>query len=84
MITLSPQDVRRLAVAAQRLEIPAARPTRADILDTIRQITCVQIDPINVVARTQLLVPYSRLGAYDPAELESLLWEDKALFEYWA
>jgi uncharacterized protein len=84
MITLSPQDVRRLAVAAQRLEAPAARPTRADILDTIRQITCVQIDPINVVARTQLLVPYSRLGAYDPAELESLLWEDKALFEYWA
>ncbi len=47
----------------------------------IRRITCVQIDPINVVARTQLLVPFSRLGPYDPADLEALLWDDKALFE---
>jgi uncharacterized protein len=73
-----------LAIAAQGLEAPVANPTRADLLDIIRRITCVQIDPINVVARTQLLVPYSRLGAYNPAELESLLWDDKALFEYWA
>jgi uncharacterized protein len=74
-----------LAVAAQGLEAPVANPTRADLLDIIRRITCVQIDPINVVARTQLLVPYSRLGPhYDPADLEALLWKDKALFEYWA
>ncbi len=84
MLTLSPREARRLAVAAQQLEAPRPNPTKADLLDMIRRITCVQIDPINVVARTQLLVPFSRLGPYDPADLETLLWDDKALFEYWA
>ena len=84
LLTLTLQEARRLAVAAQQLEAPRPNPTRADLLDTIRRITCLQIDPINVVARTQLLVPFSRLGLYDPADLEGLLWDDKALFEYWA
>lgn len=84
LLSLSVQDVRRLAVASQRLETPSPNPTKADIVDTIRQITCLQIDPINVVARTQLLVLFSRLGRYSPAALDALLWEDKALFEYWA
>ena len=83
-LTLTPQEARRLAVAAQQLEAPRPKPTRADLLDLIRHITCLQLDPINVVARTQLLVPFSRLGAYDPADLEGLLWDDRALFEYWA
>lgn len=84
LLTLTPQEVRRLAVVAQQLEAPAPNPSKADLLDMIRRITCVQIDPINVVARTQLLVPFSRLGAYDPEYLQALLWQDKALFEYWA
>ena len=84
LLTLTPTEARRLAVAAQQLEAPRPNPSRADLLDTIRRITCLQIDPINVVARTQLLVPFSRLGNYDPADLEGLLWDDKALFEYWA
>ena len=83
-LVLTPQEGRRLAIVAQRLEAPQPAPTKADILDTIRQITCLQLDPINVVARTQLLVLFSRLGQYNVADLESLLWEDKALFEYWA
>ena len=83
-LVLSPQEARRLAVIAQQLEAPTPNPTKADLLSTIHRITCLQIDPINVVARTQLLVPFSRLGLYDPADLEALLWEDRALFEYWA
>ncbi len=83
-MTLTPQELRRLSIAAQRLEAPAPNPTKAEVLDTIRQITCLQLDPINVVARTQLLVLFSRLGLYDPADLETLLWDDKGLFEYWA
>ena len=84
LLTLTPTEARRLAVIAQLLEAPRPNPTRADLLDTIRRITCLQLDPINVVARTQLLVPFSRLGTYDPADLEGLLWDDKELFEYWA
>jgi len=83
-LTLSPKEARRLAVVAQRLEAPRPNPTKADILTTIRRITCLQLDPINVVARTQLLVLFSRLGRYDPDGLAALLWDDKALFEYLA
>lgn len=83
-LTLTPEDVRRLAVAAQELERPRPNPNKTDVLETIRRITCLQIDPINVVARTQLLVLFSRLGQYDPADLQALLWTDRALFEYWA
>jgi len=83
-LTLPVAEARRLSIVAQQLEAPPAAPTKADLLDTIHRITCLQIDPINVVARTQLLVPFSRLGQYDPADLEVLLWDDKALFEYWA
>lgn len=84
-LALTPSEARRLAVAAQRLETPPLAPGRADILDTIRQITCVQLDPINAVARSPLLVLFSRLGPrYTTADLEGLLWGDRALFEYWA
>ncbi len=83
-LTLTPAEARRLAVFAQRLEAPRPSPTKTDIFDTIRHITCLQLDPINVVARTQLLVLFSRLGRYDPADLDALLWDDKALFEYLA
>ena len=58
-LVLTPQEARRLAVIAQQLEAPRPNPTKADLLATIARITCLQIDPINVVARTQLLVPFS-------------------------
>ncbi len=71
---------RRLAVSSQLLADP--QPTA--VLPTLRQIRCLQIDPINVVARSPLLVLWSRLGQYAPEELSTLLWEDKSLFEFWA
>ncbi len=40
------------------------------------------MDPIATVATPQQLVLWSRLGPYDPAELDRLLWEEKKLFEW--
>jgi uncharacterized protein YcaQ len=83
-LTISPMTARRLAVQSQGLDRLPAVADRETMLATIRQVGCLQIDPINVVARSPLLVLWSRLGSYDEADLQHLLWEDRALFEYWA
>lgn len=85
MRTLSLHGARGLALAAQRLLAPpAAAPTKDALPPLIEQLGCLQIDTISVVARTQYLVPWSRLGRYDPAWLDQLLYPDRAIFEYWA
>ena len=79
-LTLTRQDLRRLAITRQHL----TKQTPPAMLDVIRDLGCVQLDPIRAVERTHLLVLWSRLGNFDKAELKRLRWEDKALFEYWA
>jgi uncharacterized protein YcaQ len=82
---LSNAEARRIALAAQGLGRP--RPTRAttrrDIRNAIRDIATLQLDAINVVARTQFLVLFSRIGAFPPARLFELTGPNAELFEYW-
>jgi uncharacterized protein YcaQ len=47
------------------------------------QLGTIQLDAVNVLARTQFLVPFSRLGPYDPAALRSLSEPQGSWFEYW-
>jgi uncharacterized protein len=75
---------RRLAIAKQRLAGPPPRSSPAKVLDVIRSIRCVQLDPISVVARSPLLVLRSRLDGFRPTQLDRLLFRDHSLFEYWA
>ena len=51
------------------------------VLDTVRQLGFLQIDPISSVAPPQQLVLWSRLGSFDAAELDRLLWKERKLFE---
>ena len=73
-----------MAIARQRLTDPAKEADRKRILDVVRDLGCLQLDPIRVVERSHLLVLWSRLGAFDPAEFDALQWEERQLFEYWA
>lgn len=71
-------------LAAQGLDHLPGRPAgKADVLAVIRRMCLLQIDTINVVARSPYLVLWSRLGDYQPVWLDELLAEG-ALFEYWA
>ena len=78
--TLTRRDVRRLAITRQHL----TRKAKPDLLGLIRDLGCVQLDPIRAVERTHWLVLWSRLGPFDRQELERLRWDERSIFEYWA
>ena len=86
MLKVPVTAARRLALLAQRLGGPAprGRPGREEILDTCRALRCLQLDPTSAVARSHLLVLFSRHGPFDAALLEDLAYGDRELFEYWA
>ena len=71
-------EARRRAVFGQLL--PAPKGT--SILDVVRHVGYLQLDPTNSIARSHLLVLWSRLGGFDEAELERLRWEARELYEY--
>jgi len=81
---ISMTTARRLAVTRQHLAGPRPTTDAAGMLDVVRDLGCLQLDPISAVAPSHLLVLWSRLGGFDPATLNTLLWEDRTLFEYWA
>lgn len=75
---VSREDARRIAVRAQVLD-----GTARGVLETVRRLGYLQLDPISVVAQPQHLVLFSRLGAaYERAELERVLWVERELFEW--
>jgi uncharacterized protein YcaQ len=76
--SLTKKQARRIAVRAQLLDAP--RPT--GLLDVVRQLTMLQIDPTAAIAPSADLVLWSRLGsAYEPAQLKQALEQDRTLFE---
>jgi uncharacterized protein len=84
VIELTIEEARRLAIVKQRLGAKQPKPTFAGIRDVARDLRAIQIDPINVVDRTQNLVVRSRLGNFDRKLLDRLTWKEKFLFTYWA
>jgi uncharacterized protein len=83
--TVRIEHARRLAVARQRLSGSRPKPVTTDeIHDLVRAIGCLQLDPTAVVARNHLLVVFSRLGPFDPKLVDTLLWDERRLYEYWA
>ena len=76
---LTRDEARRIAIRAQLLDTP--RPT--DLLEVVRQLTLLQIDPTAAVAPSADLVAWSRLGSsYEPVQLQQALEQDRTLFEF--
>ena len=76
---LTKAQARRIAVRAQLLDAP--RPT--ELLAVVQQLTLLQIDPTAAIAPSAGLVAWSRLGsAYQPAQLQQALEQDRTLFEH--
>jgi uncharacterized protein len=85
MVNTSPVPLkasRALALYAQNLHQPASPHA---VYPLVEQLGCVQIDTLQMVARSHYLVLWSRLGHYDPAELDTLIFDtrQRQLYEYW-
>jgi uncharacterized protein YcaQ len=74
---VSEEEARRIAVRSQLLDGSAR-----GVLETVRRLGSLQLDPIATVATAQHLVLFSRLGAYDTSELDHLLWVERKLVEW--
>ena len=83
MRTISSTALRRLAIAAQGYSSRSRSGTKAEVEETIRALTCVQLDSITAVERSHRIALGSRVGAY-PRETVSRLLGQGRIFEYWA
>jgi len=84
-IDLSAAQARQLALRAQRLGLPRPRggPTLRHVRALVSALGAVQIDAVNVLARSHYLTVYSRLGRYPVRLLDELVHRRRAAFEYW-
>lgn len=85
--------IRALALHTQHLDGKRgseSRPTPESIFDVIEKIGCVQIDTLQMVHRSHYVIIWSRLGRYDTADLDRLVYgsdsgeeNERRCFEYW-
>jgi hypothetical protein len=85
---LSGREARWLAIGAQGLGAyrpspSAKRPGPGRLRRLLDQLGALQLDAVNVLERTQFVVPFSRLGAYDRSDLLGLTGPGAPWFEYW-
>lgn len=78
--TVSKETAREFIIARQGFQRGKGKK---GTLEAIKRLECVQIDPVRVVHRNHHLVLYNRVIDYKPAYLDTLLYKDRAVFEYW-
>jgi uncharacterized protein len=83
MRSLSLTAFRRLVVAAQGYTPRVRRGTAREVEETIRRLSCVQLDSITAVERSHRIVLGSRVGDY-PRQTVSRLLAEGRVFEFWA
>ena len=61
-----------------------ARPTAVDMARVIRSLGLLQIDSVNVLVPAHYMVMFARLGPYDRAALDKLIYRSGKFTEQWA
>ena len=83
MRTISMTALRRLVIGAQGYATRSRRGGGREVEETIRALSCVQLDSVMAVERSHRIVLGSRVGAYPPHTVSKLLAGGR-VFEFWA
>lgn len=73
-----------MALAAQGFVGPRKAPKRRPFSAALERLHVLQIDSVNVFARSHYLPLFSRTGSYDTQALDEHLWSSGEFTEYWA
>jgi uncharacterized protein YcaQ len=77
--SLSADEARGLALHAQHF----GDRSLSEPIDLLDRLGAIQMDSVNILARSHLLVPFSRLGPYSIEALHASIYREKRGFEYW-
>ncbi|HUI88799.1 MAG TPA: crosslink repair DNA glycosylase YcaQ family protein [Anaerolineales bacterium] len=81
-IHISQQTARRFVLGKQGLWPGRRWKGKRGTIDALNACEAVQLDPLNITARSQDLVLHSRVLDYKTAYLRQVLYEDRKFFDY--
>ena len=87
-MNLTKKEARHFLIAYQGLDrfhykTKGSEDTRGGILSIVKQLGCLQYDPLNVVGRNPDLVLQSRIRYHRPENLDKLLYDERKLIDGW-
>lgn len=77
-------EARRIALTAQGFSGRGRRSSDTAFTRVLQHLHVLQIDSVNVFARSHYLPFFSRHGPYKTDALDAFLWNGSAFTEYWA
>jgi uncharacterized protein len=82
MLTITRQTARRFVLGKQGLWPGRRWKGKKGTAQAIRECEAVQLDPLNIFARSQDIVLHSRVLDYKPEYLYQLAYQDRQFFDY--
>jgi len=79
---ISKEAARRYVLGRQGLWPGRRWAGKEGTAQALRYVECVQMDPLNVIARSHDLVLWGRVLDYQPDYLEALMYRDREFFDY--
>jgi hypothetical protein len=82
-IHLNKRQARRILLKHQGLWPPYQLTDKAEIVNFIQRVGCIQYDPLNIVGNNPELVLQARVKNFQPDMLQELLYQDRLLVDGW-
>jgi uncharacterized protein YcaQ len=82
MITITGQTARRYVLGKQGLWPGRRWKGKTGTAQAIRACEAVQLDPLNIFARSQDIVLHSRVSDYKPEHLYQVAYQERQFFDY--